>query len=111
MKTEKALLVTTFIALIAAPLPLVLAQGCSGGPDGGADATGNQCSVSTPSQTEIEPALWTRISAHMAPSARRAVTVDSMRPSSSANDVRPVAAPSQPGAGAGDIDSSRWAAR
>ena len=111
MKTEKALLIAAFIALIAAPLPLVLAQDCSGGPDGGADATGNQCSVSTPASTEIEPALWATISSYMAPSARRAAAVDAAQPTAPASDVRPVAAPLRPGPGASDIDSSKWAAR
>ena len=40
MRTVRTLILAAMLAALAAPLH---AQQCSGGPDGGADATGNQC--------------------------------------------------------------------
>lgn len=109
MKSGHALLVTAFLASATANGTVAIAQNCSGGPDGGADATGNQCAVATSAATEVDPAIWTLISSHLvAPRPHDEAGAGSPVVTGGAT---PVSAPDRFPPGAGDIDSSRWARR
>ena len=80
MNTVQASYATAVFLACAVPLPVAVAQSCSGGPDGGAVVSGNQCSVSTSAATEVDPALWTRISSYTNRAAMLAPPNDSAVP-------------------------------
>lgn len=105
MNTVQASYATALFLVCAVPLPVAVAQPCSGGPDGGADVTGNQCSVSTPTAPEVDPALWTRISSYTNGAAVLAPPNDSAVPASAAVvGVDPQSADAPAPSGASHID-------
>ncbi len=67
MKIEKTLLLTTILAGAMGAATGAMAQNCSGGADGGMDATGNQCSVTAPAATDVDSAMWQLVSSRLAP--------------------------------------------
>jgi hypothetical protein len=111
MKIEQMICTTAFLAFAsAAATASADFASCSLGPLGGMDATGNECSVSAPVATEVDPAVWLLVSSRLGPSAARAAT---SQPGANTEPVR-APQPLRPAAGltgAGDVDSSRWAVR
>ena len=63
MKIDHALWLTALLACTTG----VSAQTCSGGPGGGMDATGNECSVAQAPAVDVDPRAWAQLSARLVP--------------------------------------------
>lgn len=90
MKIERMLFATAILGTAVAASPGAWAQSCSGGSDGGMDATGTECGVSAQTTTEVDPSLWTMIASRLAPSA---VHVGAVNDPPFPGGVRKVSAP------------------
>ncbi|MCD6680876.1 MAG: hypothetical protein LT102_09525 [Burkholderiaceae bacterium] len=94
MKTGCSLLVTAVLGAAAAMSPAAFAESCSGGSDHGMDATGNECSMTTQTTDQVDPSLWSAITARL---AHRAEHAGAMEHAALAGAVGPVSTPTGSG--------------